>query len=162
MNLRALFTLLCCCFLFVGCGTTKTAHPKFESYLVAHQTIKNLAPAQIPKSGIDWKMEEYLHYSNDEPPNFADKFTLFDIGCGTGCIEFCLIDKTTGTVYPGDDFNQDFPQDYNGPYGFQFHRNSRLLVVYSAEGFDYPIHVDYYILDGTKLKLLKSDSLQKL
>lgn len=135
--------------------------PKFESYLVARQPIKNAALTQIPKSGIDWKMEEYLHYSNDEPINFADKFTLFDIGCGTGCIEFCLIDRTTGTVYPGDDFTQDFPSDYNGPYGFQFHSNSKLLIVYYAEGYSYPIHVSYYVLDGTTLKLLESNEIQK-
>ena len=74
------------------------APPKFESYPVALHPIKQFARTQIPKSGIDWKMEDYLHYSDKEPLNFADKYTLFDIGCGTGCIEYCLIVPSSESV----------------------------------------------------------------
>jgi len=136
------------------------APPNFESYRVTLHPIKNFAPTQIPKAGLDWKMEDYLHYSDNEPLNFADRFTLFDIGCGTGCVEFCLIDRKTGVVYPGTDFTQDFPHDYSGPFGLQFRRNSRLLVVYHAVGFEYPVHISSYVLDGTKMKLVQSEDIQ--
>src|ERR1019366_1426147 len=107
------------------------------------------------------KMRDYLHYSDKSPLNFADKYTLFEIGCGTGCLEFCLIDRTTGTMHPGMDFTTDFPLDYKGPGGFKYRRSSKLLVVYRANNFEYPILVDYYLWDGSGFKLLQTDKLQQ-
>jgi hypothetical protein len=37
-----------------------------------------------------------------------------------------------------------------------------MLVVYHAVGFDYPVHVSYYVLDGTKMNLIKSDQIHAL
>jgi len=124
-------------------------------------SITKFAPTKVPQSGIDWKMQEYLRYSDKEPLNFADKYTLFEVGCGTGCLEFCLIDRTTGTVYPGMDFTTDFPLDYKGPSGFTYRRSSRLLVVHRADNFQYPIFVDYYLWDGARFRLLQTDNIQK-
>jgi hypothetical protein len=134
--------------------------PKFESYRVLLHQIKTFAQTQIPKSGIDWKMEEYLHYSDEEPLNFADRYTLEEIGCRTGCVDYCLIDRITGVVYPGTDFNQDFPNEYRGPSGFQYRRDSRLVVIYSATNFEYPVHVSYYVWEDLKLKFLEADEIQ--
>lgn len=105
-------------------------------------------------------MQEFLCYSDREALNFADKFTLFQIGCGTGCVEFSLIDRTTGVVYPGKSFNQDFPRNYHGPMGLKYRRDSKLLVVYQASGYDYPVSVDSYLWDEATLKLLQHDELQ--
>ena len=136
------------------------APPKYESYSVIVHPIQKFARTQIPKSGIDWKMEEYLHYSDKEPLSFADKFTLFEIGCGTGCVEYCLIDRTSGAVYPGTDFNQDFPRDYHGLIGLRYRRDSRLLIVYHATAFDYPVHVSYYVWQGTNMTLLATNEIR--
>jgi hypothetical protein len=136
------------------------APPAFESFAVPLHSITNFARIKIPKSGIDWKMEDYLRYSDDDPPNFADKYTLIDVGCGTGCFEFCLIDRTSGKVYPGKDFNCEYPADYHGPMYFQYHRDSRLLVVYESFGAQYPVHVKYYIWKGAKLKLLETHDIE--
>jgi hypothetical protein len=136
------------------------APPKYEAYSVVVHHIKKFARTQIPKSGIDWKMEDYLHYSDKEPLNFADKFTLFDIGCGTGCIEYCLIDRTSGSVYLGMDFNQDFPNDYHGLMGLHYRRDSRLLVVYHATGYEYPVHVSYYVWQSTNMTLFATNEIR--
>lgn len=136
------------------------APPKYESYSVVVHPIQKFAHTQIPKSGVDWKMEEYLHYSDKEPLNFADKFTLFDIGCGTGCLEYCLIDRTCGAVYPGADFNQDFPNDYHGLMGLHYRRDSRLLIVYHATAHEYPVTVNYYIWQGTNMALLATNEIR--
>jgi hypothetical protein len=134
--------------------------PKFEFYSVKVHPIRHFAPTKIPKSGIDWKMDRFLRHSDDEPVAFADRYTFGEIGCGTGCIEYCLIDRTSGAVYPGTDFNQDFPNDYHGLTGFQFRRDSKLFVVYHAVGFEYPIHVSYYVWEGTKPKFLQTDEIR--
>jgi len=136
------------------------APPKYESYSVAVHPIQKFAQTQIPKSEIDWKMEEYLHYSDKEPLNFADKYTLFEIGCGTGCVEYCLIDRTSGVIYPGEYFIQDFPNDYDGSTGLQYRRDSRLLIVYHANGYEYPVHVNYYVWLGTNMTLLATNEIR--
>lgn len=46
--------------------------PSFESYSVPLHQIKKYTPTQIPKAGIDWKMEEHLQYSDDEPLTIGD------------------------------------------------------------------------------------------
>ena len=132
----------------------------YESYPAPSNPIKRFAKTKIPESGIDWKIQDYLRFSGDNPLNFAGKYTLFEIGCGTGCVEFCLIDRTTGTVFPGKDFNQDFPESYEGLMGLQYRQNSSLLVVYHATAFKYPVSVDYYLWDGAKFNLLRSDQIQ--
>lgn len=134
--------------------------PNFELYPAQSNPIGRFAKTKIPESGIDWKMQDYLRFSDDNPLNFAGKYTLFEIGCGTGCIEFCLIDRTTGIVVPGKDFNQNFPEGYNGLMGLQYRQGSSLLVVYHATAFKYPVSVDYYLWDGAKFNLLRSDQIQ--
>src|SRR5439155_256354 len=78
----------------------------------------------------------------------------------TGCLEFALIDRTTGRVHPGMEFNMDFPSTYEGPYGLKYRRSSRLLVAYHADAFKYPVFVDYYVWDESRFKLLQAHKLQ--
>ena len=139
----------------------QAAPPTFESYSVDVHPIKKSARTKIPKSGTDGKVDRFLRYSDDEPVTFAAKYTFGEIGCGAGCFEFCLIDRTTGKVYPGADFSSEYPRDYEGPTGFQYCRNSRLLIVYHALGAQYPVRVSYYVWDGTKLKLLETHDIPK-
>lgn len=150
------------CLLLMIClpGILRATLPTYESYSAVVHPIQKFAHTQIPKSGIDWKMEEYLHYSDKEPLNFADKFTLSNIGCGTGCIEYCLIDRTSGAVYPGEDFNQDFPNGYDGLTGLHHRRDSRLLIVYHATAFEYPVHVSYYVWQDMNMTLLATNEIQ--
>jgi hypothetical protein len=133
--------------------------PTYESYSVQSNPTKRFAKTKIPESGIDWKMREHLRFSDDNPLNFAGQYTLFEIGCGTGCVEFCLIDRTTGEVHTGMDFNQDFPKGYVGLTGLQYRKSSRLLEVYHATASKYPVTVDSYLWDGTKFNLLRSAQL---
>jgi hypothetical protein len=75
--------------------------PRFESFPVEVHPIKKFARTKIPKTGVDWKMDRFLRSSDNEPVTFAGKYTFGEIGCGTGCVEYCLIDRTSGVVYPG-------------------------------------------------------------
>ncbi|MBI5380450.1 MAG: hypothetical protein HZA31_00985 [Opitutae bacterium] len=146
----------------VGCSQTT---PTFEAF-PAHEQIAlaKFAKTKIPRSGIGWKMESYLSYS-DNPEiahvNFAGYYSVFIVGCGTGCAEYCIIDRSTGEVYPQRDFQQDFPNEWDGPTGFLFRPDSRLFTVYWAEGFDWPIHVEHFVWDGRKMNLVQSQILPK-
>ncbi|HSU53231.1 MAG TPA: hypothetical protein VLT36_04150 [Candidatus Dormibacteraeota bacterium] len=137
------------------------ASPLFESNSVPLHRIPKFVPTNIPTNGLDWKMQEYLRYSDKVPLNFADKYTLLEAGCGTGCIEFCLIDRTTGVVHQGLDFTTDLPRDYTGPWGFKYSRKSRELVVYHGNNFQYPVFVDCYAWDGMRFTLLHTDKIQE-
>ena len=156
----ARWLLLCSVAVLLACSsratTAKQTHAEFESYSVPLRKITSFAPTKIPNDGVNWKMEDQLRFSDGEPLNFANKYTLFSIGCGISCVEFCLIDRTTGIVHPGMSFNQHFLADYEGPTGFIHRRDSRLLVVYHA-ALDEPIFADYYVWDGAKFTLLKQE-----
>ena len=106
-------------------------------------------------------MLECLRSSDKEPLNFADKYTLLEIGCGTGCVKFCLIDRVTGDVFLGKDFNQDFPNNYNGETGLKYKRGSKLLTIYHATAFNYPVHVDQYVWENQSLVLLHREKIAK-
>jgi|GEM_PF-628244 len=161
------WSLLCCVAALLACSfretTAKESHAvptQFESYAVPLRKITKFAPTKIQSEGVNWKMEGYLHFSDGGPPDFANKYTVFSIGCGISCVEFCLIDRTTGIVHPGMSFNQHFLADYEGPTGLIYRRDSRLLIVYHA-ALGEPIFADYYVWDGAKFILLRQDKIQE-
>lgn len=135
------FVLLCSC---VPSAPALT----FAGYAVPVRESTPLAKAKIPESGLNWKMRQYLEHSDQQPADFAGKYTVLDISCGTGCVEFALIDRNTGQVHPGMQLNVDFPASYPGAHGLDHRRDSRLLIVRRAESFSYPVFVDYYVWDG--------------
>jgi hypothetical protein len=137
------------------------AAPQFESHSVTVHRLRKFAPTRIPQSSIDWKMERCLRESDKQPLNFSDKYTLVEVGCGTGCSEFCLIDRSTGKVHPGMSVAMDFPKDYKGLAGFEYRRDSRLLIVRGAYEFHYPIFVNYYLWSQTKFDLLQSEQISE-
>jgi hypothetical protein len=82
-------------------------------------------------------------------PNFAGHYTLVRIGCGTSCIHVAVLDAITGQVH--------FPKNleivqwagwWHTPYGPQYRRHSRLLVVYGSVGESQPYGVAYFLWNG--------------
>jgi len=126
--------------LHAGCAS---APPTFQAHRVALSRIDHPAPAKLPRTDIGWKMVRYLQADGEapEPPNFADRFTLFLVGCGSGCRQYALIDRRSGKVHPGQALNN---------VRFDYRRDSRLLVVTHAEGARSPDIVDYLVWDGAR------------
>lgn len=126
--------------LHAGCAS---APPTFQAHRVALSRIDHPAPAKLPRTDIGWKMVRYLQADGEapEPPNFADRFTLFVVGCGSGCRQYALIDRRSGKVHPGQALNN---------VRFDYRRDSRLLVVTHAEGARSPDIVDYLVWDGAR------------
>jgi hypothetical protein len=134
----ALILALAC--LSTGCTPPMT----FEAYAVPLSPLPELAPTRIPDTGLNWKMRQYLEVSADsEGPDFADRLRVFKISCGTGCLEYRLIDRFTGEVLQGD---------YVTNGGVEHRRDSRLLIVHRSQGFGLPQYVDYLVWDGSRLR----------
>lgn len=118
---------------------------RFEDYPAAPGSAPMVAPAatRIPASGISWKMRQYLEVSGDTgEPDFAGRLRVFAIGCGTGCLEYRLIDRATGEVLPGGEVS-------NGH--IRHRRDSRLLIAQRTEGYGRPAYLDYWVWNGVRL-----------
>ena len=126
--------------LLAGCAPPMT----FESYGIPLSPLPQPAPTRIPDTGLNWKMRQYLETSADPgEPDFADRLTVFKISCGTGCLEYRLIDRRTGEVLQGD---------YVTNGGVEHRRDSRLLIVRRSQGFGRPVFMDYLVWDGARLR----------
>lgn len=140
MRLRRLVATASLALLVAGCTPPMT----FEAYGVPLSPLPELAPTRIPDTGLNWKMRQYLEMNADSSgPDFADRLRVFKIGCGSGCLEYRLIDRFSGQVLEGGFVN-------NG--NVEHRRDSRLLVVHRTEGFGYPQYVDYLVWDGARLR----------
>jgi|GEM_PF-2494142 len=90
-----------------------------------------------------------------EGPNFAGKYVLVVIGCGTNCEHLTLINYETGEV---------LSHGLNASHGFEFYPDSRLLVVNPPENLDhleegdlfYEVESKYYLLEEEELILICS------
>jgi hypothetical protein len=90
-------------------------------------------------------------------PDFAGAYTFVRIGCGTGCIEVAILDARNGAVF----FPKALPQIncagwWHDPYGPQYRRDSRLLIVSGQAGdAESPFGVSYFEWTGTDFRLLR-------
>ena len=116
---------------------------RFEDYPAAPEPLAAPAETRIPASGLSWKMRQYLEVSGDTgEPDFAGHFRVFAIGCGTGCLQYRLIDRRTGEVLPGGEVS-------NGH--IRHRRDSRLLIAQRTDGYGLPAYLDYWVWNGTRL-----------
>ena len=112
--------------LLTALATQAAELPKFTDYPVAVSEIDRFARAIVPAVHGSSRCLRDLANDRPEKPNFADRFTLAVSGCGSGCAEFCVIDRVTGRVFPGID-------SIGGPK-IEFVRDSRLIIVRHTEG----------------------------
>ena len=72
-------------------------------------------------------------------PNFAGHFTIVFWGCGTACITLAIVDAANGEVYdtpfrytsmfPPFPVSEDIDRNSEGYGEFEFHLESRLLIL---------------------------------
>jgi hypothetical protein len=143
-------------------GVDQGALPKYEDYpteaafdglprapnLVSHPTAR--------------QYRTVLRRETKRGPDFAGHFTIVRIGCGGSCNQIAVVDARTGAVY--------FPKGlstvlwggwWHEPYGPQYRRSSRLLVVYGlANSGVGPYGISYFVWDGqdfTRLAFQEQD-----
>lgn len=157
--------LLC---LLVNVTAQETEAPRFESYKVAvwrgevaaldlrshplARTYRTLMRQQLKEGGV----------------NFAGRYTLASVGCGTGCSISAIIDARTGRAFFPEAFNgwtsivgdYDLPEDEDF---FTFRPDSRLLkavgrpnIGRTGEERYGPSGVYYYEWVNNRLRLVKT------
>lgn len=91
---------------------------------------KNNKPAPVDFDSSP-KLEDYVDkgqitYTATLGPNFADHYTLIELGCGTGCAYYMIVDTKTGKLY--DERIGDF-----AGLGTIFQIESNLVIVTPPE-----------------------------
>src|SRR3989339_2058382 len=121
--------------------------PKFGDYLVENDVWspdQKPAPVDLTSHPDAPMYRTRLREGTAQSPNFADHFTIIEIGCGTMCQKIAVVNALNGKVY--------FPE-FAASVGTDYQLSSRLLVVnppermYEAFGDDWPTWAlsDYYV-----------------
>lgn len=143
--------LLVC--LLMAAGTCGMAHadsgPKYKDYLAKAYSGEE-APLRLDSP----QAQQYgpkLRKAVEQPINFGGRYVFAQWGAGTHCDTGALIDVATGKVYflPFAACNWS---GYDRP--FEFHKNSRLLVVAGQIGEAGTIGVHFFEFTGKEFKLV--------
>lgn len=127
----------CYVIFLLAYGVRAAELPRFGDYPVALSKIERYTKALIPKTNDGARCLRDLKYDRPAAPDFADRFTFAESGCGTGCAEFCLIDRVSGEVFPGlraggfvgyPGFREGHGLD------FEYQRDSRLVIIKHTDG----------------------------
>jgi len=74
------------------------AAPKFEAYRVARPSLARPAPLDLRGNAAARRYRTALREAQREGPNFAGRYTIAGWGCGTGCLDWGVIDSASGKV----------------------------------------------------------------
>ncbi len=94
----------------------------------------------IEASNFEKKIREVV----DNGPNFAGNYALVEIDCGTNCKHATIINLQTGEI---------ITHGLLSSHGFEFEKNSRLLIV-NKEELSTEVKTEYYLLQENKLILI--------
>src|SRR5579862_3169987 len=101
-----------------------------------------------------------IRQSAAKGPNFAGHYTIAPWGCGTGCIQFVVVDNQSGNVYDGAAgtlpygivcFGANPDRDKTG---ISFKPDSSLLIIRGCPN-DKNCGAIYYEWSGTRFNVLK-------
>jgi hypothetical protein len=138
--------------------------PRFEDYRVAVRRAR-VAPLDLGSHALARLYRTLLRrQQREEGVNFAGRYTLASVGCGTGCSITAFIDARTGRAHFPEELNgwTGIVGDYDPPEGedtWVYHANSRLLRVTGRPNIGEPTEerhgpsgIYYYAWDGTRLR----------
>jgi hypothetical protein len=135
--------------------------PTFETY---HSDVAIGAPykVDVTTNPEAQRFRTVLTATAIKGPNFSGKFAVAKWGCGTGCVEWAIIDLESGKVFfDGQRLHLlwivGWDSTKNGDF-LQFRRDSTLLIAQGAtDANPHQVRRDYLRWDGERLALLKSD-----
>ena len=117
--------------LLVPSLVSASKFPEFSDYIVPVTTKNTVGDIELDLSGIDWRIKDRIEYGAvGGSVNFAGKYYLLQIGCGTECISAWLIDLDSGMI-----FNSNLKPSVWG--GFCFRADSNLLIANPKTNSDY-------------------------
>lgn len=141
--------ILRCIILLTAYSVGAADLPRLADYTAGLTKIDHYEKAIVPSVKGSSRCIRDLAYDRAAPPDFADRYTLFLTGCGSGCAEFCLIDRITGSVFPGFIFS-------GGPK-VGFVRESNLVIVKHTDGMygdSNPFYADCYLWEKDHFRFL--------
>jgi hypothetical protein len=119
-----------------GCEGKKI--PKFEDY-PSVDTFEGKAHPPVLATALDRNYKTRIRDTAAEGADFSGHFAIASWGCGTGCLQFVIVDLKSGKVYDPPFLGVGFhyrPGDYDPTPGWQcyteylmYRRNSKLLIV---------------------------------
>ena len=167
---RIIWCSLLCFAAFPAVEVTAVAQeqtPRFEDYRISVWRGKK-APLNLQSHPLAQKYRTLIRQQmRDEGVNFAGRYTLASVGCGTGCSITAIVDARTGDAY--------FPKQLSGWTGivgdydppededpWTFHSTSRLLRAIGRDNIGGiseerhgPSGIYYYEWKNNRLRLVK-------
>jgi len=136
-----------------------SAEPKFSDYPARVSSHAGSASPKLTTPG-QRKFRTMIRDGAARGPNFAGHFTIAEWGCGTGCVQFAVVDNQSGAVYenpfgslPGASFclgaNPD--QDKTGIF---YHPDSSLLILRGCQN-DKDCGAVFYLWTGVQFNVLR-------
>ena len=138
--------------------------PRFRNYRVAVRRGR-VAPLDLRSHALARHYRTLLRQQQrDEGVNFAGRYTLASVGCGTGCSITAIIDARDGKAHfpPQLEGWTGIVGDYDAPEGeepWEYHADSRLLratgrptIGRASEERHGPSGIYYYAWDGARLR----------
>jgi hypothetical protein len=107
---------------------TRAREPRFEDYPAVETFAGRPAPAVIASRRARLYRTTIREQAR-EGPNFAGRYTVATWGCGTGCLQFAVVDARTGRVYFHPQAEVVGAVTYQDEERLQFRRDSRLFIV---------------------------------
>ena len=138
--------------------TSDTDTPRFEDMPVAGKFNGRPAPVKLSTAEAR-RYRTVIREGAREGPNFAGHYTIVTWGCGSGCVQFAIVDAKTGAVYSPRFYVaarvhvDEEAQQPDEP--LQFRIDSKLLIV-SGSPNEQNEGIYYYSWDGKRLALIKS------
>jgi hypothetical protein len=128
--------------------------PRFEDYPVAAETVRP-APVNLKGNPEARRFRTMLREGAADGPNFAGHFTIVDWGCGTSCVNWAVVDATTGKVHFDPATEVVSAVHVFTDQSLNFRQDSRLLVVLGAPHEDEKREgITYLLWDGKGFKRL--------
>lgn len=114
--------------------------PKYEQYLVSEIYQGKTAELDLKSNKVARRFKTMLTQGLKKGANFAGDMSVVGWGCGTGCVEWAVVNVKKGKVYT--DPNRSWVSNYHGVaelpefeskdsdyWGIKFRKDSRLLVL---------------------------------
>ena len=140
---------------------------KFEDFPVEIYRGKLLTPdfSNHPYA-LYWGVKDVTERCENEDINFAGHFTILTHSCGVNCSKVILVDRKSGQIVTVRHPNGLYLEEDDGAYGYEYRKDSRLLIANSTLFYDekdevYFIFVNsgmkpvYYVWENNKFVLLK-------
>lgn len=148
--------------------------PNFQDYHIGPE-----APARHPRvdtktTSIGRRYRTVLRNGIASGANYAGHYAVVVWGCGSSCSSFAVVNLKTGQVvvptdirsvsgvYLGNTVEQFLPEGQQGPWGFRYRLDSRLLVLVGTLNEDENREGAYYfVIEGNRLNQIHETRVVK-